>query len=335
MRPRPTRSPTAAVVYDPSRPDGAVTADSDALRSEFLEGYYGPAAEAIARYIDIIHESVRQDPSMRMGTYNWLNRRYIAPERIALAEAALRDAAAAVAGDAELASRVRHAHMPVWYVLAKRGPESRTWQAVEQAVGAIDIRELAEALKQVHEERGFTQIAEGDPHEHWLEWIGDYARQAADAPPRPAEAGENVAMVVQAGHLDARMRWLRPAEGASDGWAMMTDTHHWFVRHFLDGREEFNAGGEYRLMARVRGLGVADDATGTVASVGLHGQGAAHRADLDAATLRDEQWHVVEVARWRPEHSPGLWIALTREAHAASAIDALELDAFWLEPVGE
>ncbi|MEX0887217.1 MAG: hypothetical protein WD009_12355, partial [Phycisphaeraceae bacterium] len=92
-------------------------------------------------------------------------------------------------------------------------------------------------------------------------------------------------------------------------------------------------GSTYRLMVRVRGRGVADDAAGTLARIGIHGQDAAHDVELDAATLRQDQWHTVEVATLHPAHGQGLWIALTPDADNDDLLDAVQLDAFWLEPV--
>ncbi len=323
----------AQALWDPASSDDATLVD------EFVRGYYGPAAEPIADYINLIHRHVRENPDMRMGIYQALDRPWLTAETIAEAEALMRDAADRVAGDAGLEARVRHARLPIWYVLAKRGPGNRTWQTVEQRVGSLSFAEVADGIAQVHAERGFTSLAEGHTVEAWLQWLDDYAGGVADAgPPRPDEASANAVRIIQAGHFDphfARGHWLVPAQGASDGWAIGSPTNAWFVRHHLLEGEDFDPGQTYRLLARVRGEGVAEHAQGTLAQLGMHGGGEAHTHGLDAELLADGQWHVVEVARWQPRPGAGLWMALTAEANDNDLIEAVQLDAFWLEPVGE
>ncbi len=311
-------------------------ADGHALVDEFVQGYYGPAAEPIAQYIDLIHQPVRGNPDMRMGIYHSLAMPWLTADIIAEAEALLRDAAQRVAGDAELESRIRHARLPIWYVLAKRGPDSRTWKTTEQRVGSLNFADIAAGIAQVHEERGLTSLAEGHTAGNWLDWLADYERQLDGAdPPRPADAADDSLRIIQAGHFDphfSRGDWLVRADGASDGWAKRAPTHHWFVRHELADGEDFDPQQTYRVMARVRGQNVADNATGTLANVGLHGGGASHQHPLDADTLRDDQWHTVQVARLQPRPGAGLWIALTADASSNELIEAILIDAFWLEP---
>ncbi|MEX0887294.1 MAG: DUF4838 domain-containing protein, partial [Phycisphaeraceae bacterium] len=228
------------------------TVDGDALIDEFLDGYYGPAADAIREYIDLVHEHVREHPDMRMGIGQAMTTPWVAGPLIAEAEALLRRAADAVAGDAELESRIRHARLPVWYVLAKRGPESRTWQVVEDKLGSMAFADIADGIARVHEERGLTQLAEGHDAGAWLDWLAAYADQlAAGDPPRPADVPAEAPRVIQAGHMDphhANGNWLEPADGASDGWAIRSPTHHWFVRHHFAEDEDFQPGSTYRLM---------------------------------------------------------------------------------------
>ncbi len=314
-------------------------ADGDALIEEFLEGYYGPAAGVIGEYIDIIHGPPRAGPDMRMPIGNRMNRPYVAPELIAEAEEVLRRAAAAVQSEPEFESRVRHARMPVWYVLAKRRPESRTWRTVQQRVEDMSFGEVAAELERVSGERNVTRVGGGFDAAPWLAWLRDYAdRIAGDGTPQPEELEEaevSFGRIIQAGHMDyhhARGEWFGRADGASDGWAIKNPTPGWYVRHFLDESEDFTPDQTYRLMARVRGEGVSEDADGTLAQMG--GVGGPPLA-LDAALLKGGRWHVVEVAEWQPQHDEGLWIALTVQADREGKIEALQLDCFWLEPVVE
>jgi hypothetical protein len=317
----------------------AEEADGEALIAEFLDGYYGPAASDIRQYIDIIHRPGRERKGeMRMGTYANLSAPYVAPELIAEAEAVLRQAAERVQGNPQLESRIRHARLPVWYVLAKRGPESLTWRLVEEKVGQVSFQEVADGIAAVHAERGLTQLAEGYRADAWLTWVTDYASQLSQgSAPRASEAPDAVRRVIQAGHMDphhARGEWLERQDGASDGWAMKSPTHAWLVRHFIIEHEDFEPGREYRMMVRIRAEGLADGASGSVARLGMHGPGpGAPSTTVDAETLRGGQWQVVEVGKWKPTHGQGLWLGPTPEANRDKQIEAIYLDCFWLEPV--
>ncbi|MGA2616072.1 MAG: DUF4838 domain-containing protein [Thermoguttaceae bacterium] len=113
-------------------------ADNQALVAEFCNGYYGSAGPAILKYIDAIHKPVRQQGGLYVTCYNGFDAPWLAPDVLVEAEGHLREAEAAVAGNAALLDRVRLAHLPLQYVLAVRQPTSPTWKRIEQEFGKID-----------------------------------------------------------------------------------------------------------------------------------------------------------------------------------------------------
>lgn len=162
--------------------------DGPALLDEFVKGYYGPAAEAIQKYIDAIHRPGRENPEFRVGTYMELSAPYLSPAIMAEAEAALREAEAKVKGNADLERRIRHVHMPVWYVLSRRGPQSATWKAVEAKIGGkLDPAEVTAHFVQVAEENKVSRVREGAGEvKNWLEWLQDETKRAQEKmPPEP------------------------------------------------------------------------------------------------------------------------------------------------------
>ena len=163
-------------------------ADGQALLREFLEGYYGPAADGLRKYIDAIHRPGRDNPKLKVRTYMELDAPYLSPAIMAEAEAALREAEAKVKGRADLERRVRHAHLPVWYVLSRRGPQSATWKAVEAKIGGkLDPAELAVSFAKAAEENKVNRVCEGAGEvKNWLEWLRDDTKRVGEEmPPEP------------------------------------------------------------------------------------------------------------------------------------------------------
>src|SRR6185369_3248152 len=95
------------------------------LIEEFCNGYYGPAAPDVLKYIDIMARTAHEQ-DYHNGRRVSLGAPFLKPEIIAEAEETLRQAETKVADSPTLARHVRHVHMAIWYVLAKRGPGSPT-----------------------------------------------------------------------------------------------------------------------------------------------------------------------------------------------------------------
>ncbi len=150
-------------------------ADGRSLVAEFCSGYYGSAGPGILKYIDAIHRPVRNNPMLYVQTTYDDDMPWLAAGVLAEAAGHLREAERKVAGNSVLEKRVRHASMPLWYVLALRGPSSRTWRVIESRLGPIRGTELAARLAKTIEEHNIPCLAEGDSPQRVKDFT-DYLR---------------------------------------------------------------------------------------------------------------------------------------------------------------
>lgn len=307
-------------------------ADGKALIKEFLEGYYGPAAGSIQKYIDAVHAPGRSDPAMSAGCYARLDAAWLTPAAIAEAEAFLQEAERVVEKDPVLLTRVRHAHLPVWYVLLKRGPQSHTWAAAAARAGKLDIVDIAEKFSQAVTDNKITQIAEGETIASFVEWAKDYASKSAKSstvPPELKDIDPKSYRLIQACQMDERGRWwMRDAE-ASDSWVSEVPITGWRVNVRLSPFEDVVPGKEYRLFTRVKSSAKTRD--GMAFSCGLYDK--SRKVNLSkkvpAAELADGQFHTVEVGKFTAAETPGsFWIALS-----SATAPKVFLDCLWLQEV--
>ena len=95
------------LLWDPDR-------DPEALRTEFLEGYYGAAAPHIEDYIEMLLDEVTEK-EIHMHLYTNPGQGYLSDEIMAQADKYFDSAEAAVDDDDELLERVKVARMPLLY----------------------------------------------------------------------------------------------------------------------------------------------------------------------------------------------------------------------------
>ncbi len=84
------------------------------LRRDFLEGYYGDAAEPLENYIEMLQSKVR-DEDIHMHLYTNPAQGYLTDQTMAEADAAFDEAEELVKDDEELLERVKVARMPLTY----------------------------------------------------------------------------------------------------------------------------------------------------------------------------------------------------------------------------
>ncbi len=304
-------------------------ADGRALIEEFVQGYYGPAAEHVLAYIDHMH-GVVQDENIFIGRRVRLSAPFLRGEVMAEAARHMHAARQAVAGDEVFEPRVRHAQAPVLYTLAKRGPGSRLWNAVEQVYDELgeplELAWIARELRQTARDYDMNRVNDPDPIDPWLDWLDDYASRAAAGPVRPAELEDVDASrvrLVQANQFDMQPRWWAPAQGASDGWAAHVPQAGWHTRYHFSEHEDFEPGRSYRLYVRVK-ADLEPEAEGEVWEFGVHPGGG--RVGATAEELGDGQWHVVELGPFEPERNQGFWTALMR----TPGVNSVAVDCLWL-----
>lgn len=131
--------------------------DDRALVREFLEGYYGAAAPAIARYLDFLHEASR---GHNLTCYSSTDAPFLRFKPLAEAEKFWREAERTVAGDEELLTRVRIGHLPVRYVWLSRWEKLR-----KECTDAAAKWPLPESRQQVADD--WMSVAKGVDGKPW------------------------------------------------------------------------------------------------------------------------------------------------------------------------
>jgi len=327
-------------MWNPDQPDNGET-----LIKEFVNGYYGPAGVFIQKYIDIIHGPGRANPGMTAGCYARLDAPWLIPEVIANAESALQQAEKAVANDPILLGRVRLAHLPVWYVLLKRGTQSKTWAATEAKVGKLDIVEMVNQFSKVAEDRGMNILCDGEVSKGFLSWIKAYAALAAKTPPLPPElqgADPKSYRLIHACQMDTRGRWWVPQEGASDGWVCEIPLPSWTVNTQFSAFDDVVPGKKYKVFVRVKTSEPRQD--GIAFGVGLYkgndpGTGNASAATnvfskkIPASELADGKFHAFEVGEFVCNPSNGFYSGRLWVGTDKMESPKVFLDCIWLREV--
>ena len=138
--------------------------DAEAILRDFLDGYYGAAAEPIGRYVKLLHDKV-QSENIHMHLYTNPAQGYLTDDVMTAAEALFDEAEAAVKDDATLLERVRVARMPLVYAKSfpRNGYKIDDGKLFFQGplATAGEAKEFVERMKQ----HGFGTIRErgGDP----------------------------------------------------------------------------------------------------------------------------------------------------------------------------
>ncbi len=138
--------------------------DPEALRRDFLQGYYGAAWAPIEAYIELLHDKV-EDDDVHMHLYTNPAQGYLTDEVVCAAEALFDQAEWAVRGDPVHLERVRVARMPL--VHTRMFPRNGYEICDDRLVWRGEIASLWEILAFVDrmERHGFTTVreVEGDP----------------------------------------------------------------------------------------------------------------------------------------------------------------------------
>lgn len=309
-------------------------ADGPALIREFLDGYYGPAGAAIQKYINILHAPGRANPGMITGCFSLLDAAWLTPEVMAESERALQEAERAVADNPVLLARVRHAHLPVWYVLLKRGTQSQTWAATVAQVGKLDIANIAEQIAKVIADRQTVMVAERETIQPFLDWTKDYAAQAAKSPPLPPELSgvdPKSYRLIQACQMDQRPQWWVRQAGASDDWVSEIPSTGWTVYHQFSCVEDIVPGKTYKIFVRVKTSAPKPD--GNAFACGLYEKDSKSNFDkkVPATELADGQFHAFEIGEFVAAPNSGrFWIALDKSSNPKVFLDCL-----WLKEVSQ
>ncbi|HUW60512.1 MAG TPA: DUF4838 domain-containing protein [Candidatus Bathyarchaeia archaeon] len=145
--------------------------DPDAVIRDFLDGYYGAAAEPIYQYVRMLHDKVRDD-NIHMHLYTNPAQGYLPDDIVRQAAALFDQAEAAVNDDTELLERVRVARMPLVYarLFPRNGYTINDGKLTfnGEVAAASEAVQMLERMKR----HGFTTIREHDGDPQQLLMIG-------------------------------------------------------------------------------------------------------------------------------------------------------------------
>jgi len=163
----------ARLLWDPKR-------DPQKLIDEFIDGYYGAAAEPVRAYVQLMHDAVDTsgDP---LGCYSPPDAKFLSLKTLSEGMKLLTAAEEAAGADEALRHRVRVAQLPVLYAFIVR------WDALRKECAAAggawpvadDIRSVYERFMQTARAENVTMVAEG----RGIDWLKSVVEQAAPAKP--------------------------------------------------------------------------------------------------------------------------------------------------------
>ena len=177
------------------------TLDDRALIREFLEGYYGPAADALQEYIDLSHD-LAEDSGVYLKCFTRSTLGWLGEEDLLRLTEIFKEAEAAVADDPVLKERVLKARTGLdfaWIMSCKR-----LWLEAqlrgERFRGPQDPRSFAQAFVDRMKSFGVTHYREGRPFDDWaFELVHNFAPLAP--PPSDVEVEDSITVDVQEGEF--------------------------------------------------------------------------------------------------------------------------------------
>ena len=135
-------------------------ADVPALTREFLAAYYGPAADALARYVNLMQQQVATT-NVHAHIFDSPKAKYLNKEFLAAANTVLDQAEQKAAGDDAILKRVQTARLPVWYV-----------QLATEQVKGDERAALLEKFLAIARRAGVSHISEGKTLDAWAKQMG-------------------------------------------------------------------------------------------------------------------------------------------------------------------
>ncbi|MGC8744792.1 MAG: DUF4838 domain-containing protein [Verrucomicrobiia bacterium] len=142
----------AQLLYNPYQ-------DDRALIKEFLEGYYGPAADKIRQYMDLMYANSK---GYYLSCFSKTDTPFHNYKTLSQAEQLLAEAENAVAGEPELLARVRLVRLPLRYVWLVRWTQLR-----KECKDAGEKWILPESRKEVANQ--WLQMTKGFPDKPWTQ----------------------------------------------------------------------------------------------------------------------------------------------------------------------
>ena len=171
----------AKLLWEPSR-DGA------ALISEFLSGYFGPAAPHVEAYLAVFHDAVEATGEDLYMQQQPTRSRFLNLETVTAGMAYLSTAKTAVKGSDDLSRRVQVAELPLLYLFLTRWDELRDKANATDTAWPLEqeIRLVYDRLQAIMKENGITMFSERNARD-WFPYVQERISVGSVAPPSGCE----------------------------------------------------------------------------------------------------------------------------------------------------
>lgn len=323
----------AHLMWDPSR-------DADALIREFLAGYYGPAADALWRYINLMHDRVEASGAY-VGCFPPDTSAWLDPDTLSAATALWDEAAAAVADDEVISRRVRRSRMSLDNVWLSRYAPLKLLAKLEGKPfrGPADLPAAIERFIASAHEFDAGQYREGAPFSIYEEILRQRALPPGSQSVPPSDVQDLPAdqwLDVQEGDMQLANPgvWVKVVDdpAASDGRTarMICDHTQWAVQFVVPG--DLSRLGTWRCYAVIKSEAKA--AEGGAFDMGVW-DGPAGRALYQrrvSIAEAGEGYRAYDLGACRLSSGVYLWVA---PLNNPDAMDAVSVDRFYLVREGD
>jgi hypothetical protein len=308
--------------------------DGEQLVTEFVNGYYGPAAPMISEYINLLHDEVAAKPTY-LSCFTQVTAPFINMDMLSQADKIFDQAETAVQGQPEYLQRVQVARLPLRYVWLVRYYE---WQIEARRrkipwPGPEDIFASAQTFMDVARTYNMTMISEGSKLERFGQRTIDLGRIISPPPPGCENLDEDQWIDLQDSTFTIGREgiWAEMVSdpSASDKVAvrMPGDHYEWAIQKPLAGHLPANDV-KYTVYVAIRAEKIGD--TGLGFSAGIYdreNKKSLGQIYVQAADIEDDQYHVYELGTAELHDKAYLWAAPPRNIENVKAI---WVDRFWL-----
>ena len=306
--------------------------DDRKLIREFLDGYYGAAAQPIWDYLELVSDKAK---GVNMGCYAPPSSPYLDFGTMGRAEKLWQEAEAAVASQPDLLWRVRQGHLPVRYVFLARWPQLRRDCLRSGATWPLPASRKVVADAWLADATGpgpagwtpMTHLSEGGLTPR--AFVARFAVDPPDPTPLPARrassdrpagiAGANAATCVDVQddkatlYREGELAEIAADPTASDGLAArMPGSHHeWAVQSPLAKLPERVRSGKWRVYAIVRVEKVGGAGSGTAFTAGVYDTAAsASRGEIEQPLTSTEDGYLPYLlGTVSTNHDQYVWVA--------------------------
>lgn len=296
----------AHLEWDPSH-------DPRQLISEFLKGYYGPAAPYIQSYLDLVHDAWDKQGG-HLSCYNG-NLGFLTLPVMTQATELFDKAAAAVASDPAMSVRVRRDRMPLDHVWLLRYDDLKRQAAAANVpfVGPKDPKAACDEFIQMARDWKANNYSEGRSFESY---VPSLEARFAGPPPEPQDFDKMPASdvyVVHAGQMQLfdPPNWVKLVDDpkASDGKAAVMNGSHtqWAVQFHITDELAKTLEGHWKWYVIVRTEG---DKSGGAFNYGIWGPGGeVGRFTAGLENSADGNYHTYYMGTQKPTAGLYAWIA--------------------------